>query len=192
MKIGGFQEISLLEYPDTISAIIWTIGCNFRCPFCYNRQLVFEETQIIDEKEIFAFLEKRKDKLEALSISGGEPLIHDNIFNFLEKVKKFNYLIKIDTNGSFPTRLKNLINRTLVDYVSMDVKAPKYRWDINHYEGMISQREAEEEYLTDLTKILSRDDIAHMKATTERCKYAMENQDAFASLSPKKKKKSRS
>ena len=72
-----------------------------------------------------------------------------------------------------------------------DVKAPKYRWDINHYEGMISQREAEEEYLTDLTKILSRDDIAHMKATTERCKYAMENQDAFASLSPKKNEKVR-
>jgi len=129
MKIGGLQKTSMLDYPDKLSAIIWTIGCNFRCPFCYNKQLVFNEVETIDEDDILEFLEKRKEKLEALSISGGEPLIYDDIFNFFEKVKKLGYLIKIDTNGAFPTKLKNLIDRKLIDYVSMDIKAPKHKYN---------------------------------------------------------------
>ena len=128
MKIGGIQKTSVLDYPDKLSAIIWTTGCNFRCPFCYNKQLVFNEVETIDEDEILKFLEKRKGELEALSISGGEPLVNDDIFYFVDKVKKLGYLIKIDTNGAFPTRLKNLINRNLVDYISMDVKAPKHKY----------------------------------------------------------------
>jgi len=128
MKIGGFQKTSMLDYPDKLSAIIWTIGCNFRCPFCYNKQLVFNEVEIIREDDILKFLEKRKGKLEALSISGGEPLINDDIFYFIEKVKKLGYLIKIDTNGTFPTKLENLIDRKIVDYVSMDIKAPKLKY----------------------------------------------------------------
>jgi len=129
MKIGGLQKTSLLDYPDTLSAIIWTAGCNFRCPFCYNKQLVLGKTEIISEETILSFLEKRKDVLEGLSISGGEPLLQEDIVDFTEKVKKLNYLIKIDTNGSFPEKLKELIDKKLVDYVSMDVKAPKEKYD---------------------------------------------------------------
>jgi len=129
MKIGGIQKTSVLDYPDKISAIIWTVGCNFRCPFCYNIQLVFEDAKCIDEAEVFSFLEKRKGKLEALSISGGEPLLHEDIIDFTDKVKKLGYLIKIDTNGTFPSRLKDLINKNLVDYVSMDIKAPKDKYN---------------------------------------------------------------
>lgn len=130
MKIGGFQKTSLLDYPDTLSAIIWVMGCNFRCPFCYNRQIVFEEAKVIAEEKVLSFLEKRKGMLEALSITGGEPLLHRDIVDFIEKVKKIGYLVKIDTNGTFPERLQQLIDKKLADYISMDVKAPKKKYNI--------------------------------------------------------------
>jgi pyruvate formate lyase activating enzyme len=130
MQIGGFQETSLLDYPDTISAIIWTVGCNFNCPFCYNPQLVKKTTDCIDENEILSFLKKRKGLLDGISISGGEPLLQKDISNFIKKVKKFNYLVKIDTNGTFPEKLQKLLDKKLVDYVSMDVKAPKEKYDL--------------------------------------------------------------
>ena len=129
MKFGGFQKTSLLDYPDTISAIVWTVGCNFKCPFCYNPQLVNSTVDLITEDEIFSFLKKRKGLLEGLSISGGEPLLQDDIVDFTKKVKKLGYLIKIDTNGTFPEKLKELIDKKCVDYVSMDVKAPKDKYN---------------------------------------------------------------
>ncbi|RLF28043.1 MAG: anaerobic ribonucleoside-triphosphate reductase activating protein [Thermoplasmata archaeon] len=128
MKIGAIQKTSLLDYPGLISAIIWTIGCNLRCPFCYNKQLVLEETEEIPEKEILHFLEKRKKMLEGLVITGGEPLLQKDIAEFTEKIKKLGYLIKIDTNGTYPEKLKELIDKKLVDYIAMDIKAPKNKY----------------------------------------------------------------
>jgi pyruvate formate lyase activating enzyme len=129
MKIGGIQKTSLLDYPDVISAIIWTVGCNFRCPFCYNKDIVLGNVQLIPEKEIFSFLEKRKGMLEGLVITGGEPFLQKDITNFCENVKKLSYLIKIDTNGTFPEKLIEFIDKKLIDYVAMDVKAPKKKYD---------------------------------------------------------------
>lgn len=129
MNIGGLQKTSLLDYPDTISAIIWTIGCDFRCPFCYNKDLVLGKVGTIPEEELLSFLEKRKGMLEGLVITGGEPFMQKDIVQFVEKVKKLGYLIKIDTNGMFPEKLKELIDKKLVDYVAMDVKAPKKKYD---------------------------------------------------------------
>ncbi|MCK4348267.1 MAG: 4Fe-4S cluster-binding domain-containing protein, partial [Thermoplasmatales archaeon] len=86
MKLGGLQETSLLDYPGKICAIVWAVGCNFRCPFCYNKQLVVGKTEIISEETILSFLEKRRDVLEGLSISGGEPLLQEEIVDFTEKV----------------------------------------------------------------------------------------------------------
>lgn len=129
MNIGGFQKTSLLDYPDNISAIIWTIGCNFRCPFCYNKDIVLGNVGTIPAEEILAFLKKRKGLLEGLVISGGEPLMQKDILEFVEKVKKIGYLIKIDTNGMYPEKLKELIDKKLIDYVAMDVKAPKNKYD---------------------------------------------------------------
>jgi len=129
MNIGGFQKTSLLDYPKIISAIIWTVGCNFRCPFCYNKDLVLGKVENIHEKDIFAFLEKRKSMLEGLVISGGEPLMQKDIVPFAEKVKKLGYKIKIDTNGMYPEKLKELIDKKLVDYVAMDIKAPKGKYN---------------------------------------------------------------
>jgi len=147
MKIGGFQKTSLLDYPEKISTIIWTVGCNFNCPFCYNKDLVTGNVGSIPEKEIFDYLEKRKNMIEALVISGGEPLMHKDITTFCEKVKKLGYLIKIDTNGTYPEKLQELIDKKLVDYISMDVKAPK-----NKYEKLSGKK-------TDIKKIQKSIDI---------------------------------
>jgi len=129
MKIGGFQPTSLLDYPDKISAIIWTVGCNFRCPFCYNKDIVLGKSGTVPEEDILDFLKKRKGMLEALAVTGGEPLMQKDLAEFLEKVKKLDYLVKVDTNGMFPEKLKELIDKKLVDYVAMDVKAPKKKYD---------------------------------------------------------------
>lgn len=130
MKIGGIQKTSLLDYPDMLSAIIWTIDCNFRCPFCYNKNLVFGKAESIPEEEVLSFLKKRKGLLEGLVISGGEPFLQEDLADFSKKVKNLGYLIKIDTNGMFPEKLKELINKKLVDYVAMDVKAPKEKYNL--------------------------------------------------------------
>lgn len=129
MKIGGIQKTSLLDYPNSISAIIWTVGCNFRCPFCYNKDIVLGNVAIIPEEEVLAFLQKRKGLLESLVISGGEPLMQEDVGEFIKKVKNLGYLVKIDTNGTYPEKLKELIDQKLVDYVAMDVKAPKNKYD---------------------------------------------------------------
>ena len=128
MKIGGFQKTSLLDYPKNVSAIVWTVGCNFHCPFCYNKDLVDGNVKLISEEEIFSFLEKRKGLIDGLVISGGEPLMQKDIVDFITRVKKLGYLIKIDTNGTFPEKLQELIDKKLVDYISMDVKAPKKKY----------------------------------------------------------------
>jgi pyruvate formate lyase activating enzyme len=118
-----------LDYPNTISAIIWTIGCNFKCPFCYNPNLVNGTIDVITEDEIFSFLKKRKNVLEGLSISGGEPLLQPDIVEFIGKVKNLGYLVKVDTNGSYPEKLQELTDKKLIDYISMDVKAPKIKYN---------------------------------------------------------------
>jgi len=129
MKIGGFQKTTLLDFPDTISAIIWTNDCNFRCPFCYNKNLVFGNAESIPEKEIISFLEKRKGLIEGIVISGGEPFLQKDLIDFIKRVKNIGYLIKIDTNGSFPLKIKQLFDEELIDYISMDIKAPKNKYN---------------------------------------------------------------
>lgn len=128
MRIGGFQPSSLLDYPDHISAIVWTTGCPFRCPYCYNREMVLGTGPLIPEDEVITFLRRRQGQLEALVVSGGEPLMQDDLGAFLLKVKDLGFLVKVDTNGMFPNQLKGLLDAGLVDYVAMDVKAPRDRY----------------------------------------------------------------
>jgi pyruvate formate lyase activating enzyme len=129
MKIGGLQKTSLLDYPGQVSAIIWTSGCNFSCPFCYNTDLINSKISKYSEKEILDFLEKRKGLLDALAITGGEPFMQKDLKEFLTKVKKLDYLIKVDTNGCFPKELEEALDEKLIDYVAMDVKAPKKKYN---------------------------------------------------------------
>ncbi len=128
MKIGGFQKTSLLDYPDRISAIVWTSGCNFRCPFCYNKSLALGTADLFPEEEILSFLSKRRTMLEGVVISGGEPFLQEDLVDFIKKIKDLRLLVKVDTNGAFPERLAGLLERHLVDYIAMDVKAPKEKY----------------------------------------------------------------
>lgn len=115
--------MTLLDYPGKIACTIFTGGCNFKCPFCQNGSLVLNvDNEKINEEEILSFLAERKGKLDAVCISGGEPCIQKDLVSFCEKVKSLGYLIKLDTNGSFPGVLKELIQKRLIDYVAMDVK----------------------------------------------------------------------
>jgi pyruvate formate lyase activating enzyme len=126
MIIGGFQKFSLLEYPGKIGTVIFTQGCNFRCSYCHNPCLVdpkrYEEA--ISEESIMHFLEIRKGKLEAVTISGGEPTIQPDLLDFATKVKQMGYNIKLDTNGSNPGVIRDLVKNELIDYWAMDIKAP--------------------------------------------------------------------
>ena len=128
MKFGGLQKLTLLDYPDKVAATVFTVGCNFRCPFCHNLYLVAGDgakLEALTEEEILNFLQKRAKMLEGVCITGGEPLIQPEIERFLAKIRAIGYKIKLDTNGAFPDTLKSLIDKGLVDYVAMDVKNSK-------------------------------------------------------------------
>lgn len=132
MIVGGLQRSSLIDYPEKISAIIFTQGCNFRCPYCYNPELVDPDqyTEPIAEDVIFKFLGKRQGKLDGVVITGGEPTIQPDLFNFVRKIKEMGFLVKLDTNGSRPDIIKKGIKSDLFDYLALDVKAPLKRYKI--------------------------------------------------------------
>lgn len=124
MFISGLQKLTLLDYPGRVACTVFTGGCNFRCPFCHNSSLVLPErlAQDTDEEQVLSFLKKRQGVLDAVAITGGEPLINKDIGSFLKKVRELGYSIKLDTNGSFPEALVELVNSGLVDRVAMDIK----------------------------------------------------------------------
>lgn len=131
MIIGGLQKFSLIDYPHKISAIIFTIGCNFRCPFCHNPELVNPELypEKIPENNVFEFLESRREKLDAVVISGGEPTLHKDLYQFISKLKSMGFLIKLDTNGTYPNILNRLIKDNLLNYIAMDIKGSLDRYE---------------------------------------------------------------
>lgn len=125
VKIGGLEKTSLLDYPGKISAIIFTYGCNLRCSYCHNPELVIEEfdkEHSISEETLFKFLEGKKGKLDAVVITGGEPLLHNDLEKLIKKIKDMGFLVKLDTNGLLPDKLKSLIDKKLLDYIAMDIK----------------------------------------------------------------------
>ena len=132
VQVYGLQKLTLIDYPGRLAATVFLCGCNFKCPWCYSRELVLPEEikkqPKISEKDFFDFLKERKELLEAVVICGGEPTIHQDLPQFCKKIKKLGYLVKLDTNGSGPKMLKKLINEKLIDYVAMDIKLPKEKY----------------------------------------------------------------
>ncbi len=124
MIFHGFQKMTMLDFPGYVACTVFTPGCNFRCPFCHNSLLVtrMNDSEIYTEEDILSYLKKRQGVIDGICISGGEPLIHDDIFDFVRKVKELGFLVKIDTNGSFPEKLQKLIDSGNIDYVAMDIK----------------------------------------------------------------------
>jgi len=132
IQIGGLQKLTLIDYPGRLAATVFLCGCNFRCPFCYSSEIVLPEKIKIQPKiagkVFFDFLKERKGLLEGIVICGGEPTLNKDLPNFVKQIKKFGYLVKLDTNGSNPKMLKDLIKENLIDYVAMDIKGPKERY----------------------------------------------------------------
>lgn len=133
MLLGGLQKLSLIDYPGELSAVVFTKGCNFECGYCYNRELVKidksslredqEDLLSLSKEDFFDFLKKRKDKLDAVVISGGEPTIHNDLEEFIYRIRKMGYKIKLDTNGTAPEVVASLLNGGLLDHIAMDIKA---------------------------------------------------------------------
>lgn len=130
MKIGGFQKVSLIDYPGRISAVVFTQGCNFRCPFCHNPELVDPERyeDLIPEAEILSFLQRRRGRLDAVVITGGEPTMHPGLVPFIIRLRAMGFQVKLDTNGALPDPIGEMLDRKLLDYVAMDLKAPLERY----------------------------------------------------------------
>ncbi len=131
MNLQGFMKMSLLDYPSKVAAVVFTGGCNLRCPFCHNATLVknpFEVKNMTDE--ILDYLEKRRSVLDGVCITGGEPLLQGDIISFMEKLHALGYSVKLDTNGSLPARLKAVLDSGLVDYVAMDIKASPKKYSL--------------------------------------------------------------
>jgi len=128
MIIGGLQKLTLIDFPGKLAATVFLVGCPFRCPWCYSSELVLPEKiskhPVISEKDFFDFLEEKKGLLEGVVMCGGEPTINNDLPDFAKKIKELGYAVKLDTNGTNPEMLKNLISENLVDYIAMDIKAP--------------------------------------------------------------------
>ncbi len=208
MQIGGLQKTSLIDYPGKVSCIVWTIGCNFRCPWCYNKSLVFGTAEQITEREIFDFLEKRKNLLDGVAITGGEPTMQPDLPDFIRRVKSMGYLVKLDTNGSNPDVIEKLIHERLVDYIAMDVKAPLKRYQevtksdietnkIKQSISLIMRSGIDYEFRTTVVPgLVGKDDVvAIVKLIKGAKRYYLQRyfkaetlDDAYSNLKPPKRK----
>lgn len=186
MKISGFQKLTLLDFPGRIACIIFTQGCNFKCSYCQNSLLIpHDNEELIAEEEVLDYLEKRKKMLDGIVISGGEPTIQVGLVSFIKRVKEIGLQVKLDTNGSNPMVLKQLIDEGLVDYVAMDIKnvldeyeeVTKCKVNIkNIQESMkiLQKSKIEYEYRTTIIK-----NIHTMDKILNICKYLGKDQPIY-------------
>jgi len=167
MLIGGLQKVSLVDYPGHICATLFLQGCNFRCPFCHNPELVNPELfqPPMPEQEVWGFLEKRVGKLDGVVVTGGEPTMHKDLPDAMRRIKTMGLLVKLDTNGSHPDMLEKIIRAGCVDYIAMDLKAPLERYpeltgtpvdtgSIQESIGLIRQATVAYEFRTTLVRSL--------------------------------------
>ena len=164
MIISGFQKLTLLDYPNKLASIVFTQGCNFKCAYCQNSDLLSIKTEgLIDEKEIFDYLKKRKKVLDGVVITGGEPTIQPNLTLFIQRVKDLGLKVKLDTNGSNPEIIKKLLKEDLVDYIAMDIKTDfdkygdiiKINWNMDNIKKsikLIRESTIEHEFRTTINK----------------------------------------
>lgn len=162
MIIKGLQKLTLLDFPGHLACTVFTGGCNFRCPFCHNASLVLGDAgENYTEDDIFDFLMKRRGTIEGVAITGGEPLLQKDIVEFISKVKELGFKVKLDTNGSFPEKLGEIIDRGLVDYVAVDIKnAP------NKYAETVGRIGYECDRISESIELLMKSDTEYEFRTT--------------------------
>ena len=151
MKISGLQKMTLLDYPGKIACTVFLGGCNFRCPYCHNSELLDGSAEtIMSQQELLTFLSGRKGLLDAVCVSGGEPTLQPDLAELLAQIKAMGFLVKLDTNGSRPEVLKDLVSKNLLDYVAMDIKNSPSRY--SETIGTPWKQEAIEESIRFLTQ----------------------------------------
>ena len=168
MITDGFSKLTLLDYPENVACIIWTRGCNFRCPFCQNSELIrmTKDEGNIKEEDVLSYLEKRKGILDGIVISGGEPTMQKGLYEFIKKVKTIGLKVKLDTNGFNPKVLKKLIDDNLLDYVAVDIKN-----DLDHYDKICGLNKITLDNLLETIKILENSHILYEFRTTVMKNY---------------------
>lgn len=201
MKIGGLQPVTLLDYPQKLAAIVFTAGCNMRCLFCYNYKLVLPElindANLYEEAKVVEFLKKRKKYLDGLVITGGEPLMQEDLADFLRQMKAVGYEIKLDTNGLRAEALRNLIEKKLIDYIAMDIKSPLESYEkftgvpaenITNSIKLVMKSGLPYEFRSTLVKGLhKKDDIADMAKAVKGAKlYYLQNYSGTGPLAGEK------
>ena len=189
MKIVGFQKLTMVDYPGKMACIIFTEGCNYRCPYCHNSLLVYEKSEYeIDKKEIFDYLDKRKGIVEGIVVSGGEPTLQKDLIDFLKELRNYEISIKLDTNGSNPDILKKIIDNNLVDYIAMDIKNSIKKYPITTAINKINtdnvlksiellkQNKVDYEFRTTIVKELhDLNDLKEIKKLIGKSKYYIQN-----------------
>ena len=162
MKIGGLQKLSLVDFPHHTAVALFTIGCNMRCGYCHNPELVLPEryADTIPEEDILLFLESRVGKVEGVAISGGEPTMHDDLPLFIRRVKQLGFAVKLDTNGTNPDMIRTLLNEGLLDYVAMDIKASMAR-----YQEVVA-RPVDTDAIRETVELIKKSGIDHEFRTT--------------------------
>lgn len=162
MKFGGLIKFTLIDFPGRPAAVIFTQGCNFRCRYCHNPELVYPHlfTAPVPSEEITAFLKRRQGTLEGVVVSGGEPTLHDDLPDFLAEIKKLGYKTKLDTNGTRPDMLEELVAKKLVDFIAMDLKAPLAKY------ALITGIETNPEIITRSMDIIRQSGLEYEFRTT--------------------------
>ena len=163
MKIGGLIKFSMIDFPGKVAAILFTRGCNLRCAYCHNPELLEYNASLpdaISEEELYDFLEKRKGPLDGVVITGGEPTLQPDLAEFCAKLKKLGYQVKLDTNGTHPQVVENLLKQKLVDFIAMDIKAP-----FEKYEA-VCQRPVDIEKVKQTMALIKQYNIPHQYRTT--------------------------
>lgn len=164
MIIGGLQRFTALDYPGKIAATIFTVGCNFRCPFCHNGEIVElgaeNEYEIIDEQEVLDFLKTRQGELDGVCITGGEPTLQKDLAEFIIKVKDLGFPVKLDTNGANYAVVENLVRRNLIDYFAIDIKTA-----FQKYHRVAAPKEGTQEILSSLELIIDNEIPLELRTT---------------------------
>ena len=188
MKIGGLIKFTLIDFPGRPAAVVFTQGCNFRCRYCHNPELVYPHLFLepMPEEDLFAFLKRRQGTLEGVVITGGEPTLHEDILDFTAKIKQMGFAIKWDTNGTRPEMLRKAYQRKLLDYVAMDLKAPLEKYSaitgvdfnpeiIKESMKLIKESGVPYQFRTTYDKeVLTNEDISAIRSLTDEQHYRVQ------------------